>query len=268
MSNLVDISSQPINYIHNGSAELWRQPGVIFSNISTVDPPPTTKNLLKTTKTPLPHIVYFVPLEANPVECTEELSNQIGITWSIVHTWSDMSRELQAGHRILSCHASIIEQSQVTPAEFVDAIQTIIKFMPDSDFLRIGVVVNKKTNIKTVNQLRKTRVVSLCLDLNDFSPEDAIIGVRALVANIQHWPKHIIDQLAGQTKKEKKLDSIELTDRQEEVLNLILTRGASNKIIARTLNITESTVKLHISSILKKYGVKNRTQLAVFALKK
>jgi two-component system nitrate/nitrite response regulator NarL len=45
---------------------------------------------------------------------------------------------------------------------------------------------------------------------------------------------------------------------------MVTNRGASNKMIAKTLNISESTVKLHIGTILKKFGVRNRTQLAIF----
>ena len=59
--------------------------------------------------------------------------------------------------------------------------------------------------------------------------------------------------------------TIVLTPRQSQILDLVSTRGASNKVIARTLKISESTVKLHMSAILKKYGCRNRTQLAVFS---
>lgn len=65
-------------------------------------------------------------------------------------------------------------------------------------------------------------------------------------------------------KLSQKKDEIQLTPRQRQIFNLISTRGASNKTIARLLDISESTVKLHTSAILKKYGVKNRTQLAIF----
>ena len=65
--------------------------------------------------------------------------------------------------------------------------------------------------------------------------------------------------------EDKKKDTIILTVRQAQVLQLIQDRGASNKTIAKMLGLSESTVKLHIGAILKKYGVKNRTQLAVFS---
>lgn len=69
--------------------------------------------------------------------------------------------------------------------------------------------------------------------------------------------------------KPQKSSSVEvkLTARQHQIFDIITTRGASNKHIAKMLNISESTVKLHVGSIFKKYGVRNRTQLAVFAKK-
>jgi DNA-binding NarL/FixJ family response regulator len=59
-------------------------------------------------------------------------------------------------------------------------------------------------------------------------------------------------------------NTIKLTSRQNQILDMVTNRGASNKMIAKTLNISESTVKLHIGTILKKFGVRNRTQLAIF----
>lgn len=55
----------------------------------------------------------------------------------------------------------------------------------------------------------------------------------------------------------------ELTPRQRDIFNLIATRGASNKQIARTLGISESTVKIHVSAIMRNLCVRNRTQLAL-----
>lgn len=55
-----------------------------------------------------------------------------------------------------------------------------------------------------------------------------------------------------------------LTPRQNEVL-VLLVDGSSNKKIAEKLNLTESTVKVHITSIFKAMNVKNRTQAAMAA---
>jgi len=55
-----------------------------------------------------------------------------------------------------------------------------------------------------------------------------------------------------------------LSKRERSILRL-LTQGASNKIIARQLVITEATVKVHIKAILRKLRLHNRTQAAMWA---
>ncbi|MEA2725943.1 MAG: two-component system, NarL family, nitrate/nitrite response regulator NarL [Acetobacteraceae bacterium] len=56
-----------------------------------------------------------------------------------------------------------------------------------------------------------------------------------------------------------------LSDR-EHVILMQLTQGASNKHIARELNIAEATVKVHVKSLLRKIRVSNRTQAAMWAM--
>ncbi len=44
----------------------------------------------------------------------------------------------------------------------------------------------------------------------------------------------------------------------------LLARGASNKAIANHLNVTESTVKIHVQNVLKKLNLSSRVQIAVY----
>jgi DNA-binding NarL/FixJ family response regulator len=57
-----------------------------------------------------------------------------------------------------------------------------------------------------------------------------------------------------------------LSDREMEVLELVV-RGLSNKELAGALGISHQTVKNHVTSILRKFGVEDRTQAVVYALK-
>jgi two-component system, NarL family, nitrate/nitrite response regulator NarL len=60
--------------------------------------------------------------------------------------------------------------------------------------------------------------------------------------------------------------AVRLTDRQLDVLRE-LERGSSNKEIALALNLSEKTVKVHITSIFRAFNVANRTQAAIAARK-
>jgi DNA-binding CsgD family transcriptional regulator len=55
-----------------------------------------------------------------------------------------------------------------------------------------------------------------------------------------------------------------LTDRERQILQCLLS-GYSNKLIARVLNITEGTVKVHLKALMKKISAVNRTQAALWA---
>lgn len=57
-----------------------------------------------------------------------------------------------------------------------------------------------------------------------------------------------------------------LTPRQIEVLSL-MAEGQSNKMIARTLDLSEGTVKLHVAAVLKALGADNRTQAVLVAVR-
>jgi len=60
-------------------------------------------------------------------------------------------------------------------------------------------------------------------------------------------------------------DGARLTVREREIVRG-LTRGESNKQIARALGVAESTVKIHVQNILKKLNLASRVQVAVFAV--
>lgn len=72
------------------------------------------------------------------------------------------------------------------------------------------------------------------------------------------------NRLVARDIDKDKVDS--LTGREKEVL-IQVANGMFNKEIANTLNISERTVKNHISNIFKKIDVSDRTQAAVFAIK-
>jgi DNA-binding NarL/FixJ family response regulator len=76
----------------------------------------------------------------------------------------------------------------------------------------------------------------------------------------------VMRELAGDAGADEGAD-LGLTGREGEVLELV-ARGLSNKLIARELGIAEKTVKTHVSSILAKLGVTDRTQAALLAVRR
>ena len=69
-------------------------------------------------------------------------------------------------------------------------------------------------------------------------------------------------QPASTNKAALQLDSLGLTNRQLDVLRL-LVKGLSNKRISRQIDLAEATVKIHIRGILRNLGVTNRTEALV-----
>jgi DNA-binding NarL/FixJ family response regulator len=57
-----------------------------------------------------------------------------------------------------------------------------------------------------------------------------------------------------------------LSDRELEVLNMIVD-GKSNKEIGNALSLSEQTIKNHVTSIFRKFGVEDRTQAVIYAMK-
>jgi DNA-binding NarL/FixJ family response regulator len=73
------------------------------------------------------------------------------------------------------------------------------------------------------------------------------------------------DNGAAQDSKDEGQTNRNLTARQMAVLELVRC-GESNKVIARRLGMREGTVKVHVRQIMRKFGVTNRTQVAVVCM--
>jgi DNA-binding NarL/FixJ family response regulator len=90
----------------------------------------------------------------------------------------------------------------------------------------------------------------------------------------QYVPKYLIEALPEVARVIDEVDSganVEIiaeliTDRQFDILSCI-SRGHSNKQIARELDLSENTVKVHVSAMLKSLGLSNRTQAGILGQK-
>ena len=96
----------------------------------------------------------------------------------------------------------------------------------------------------------------------DASGEEVVEAIVAVHRGLRYLPPIARDRLAERTSV-----VVELTPREHEVLTCI-TRGHSNRDIAEELHIAEKTVRLHVSSVLDKMGVRDRTQAAIYAIQR
>ena len=88
--------------------------------------------------------------------------------------------------------------------------------------------------------------------------------IRSAVSLILAGGTFVPARFAGATAIERQTPIAGMTERQVEVLRL-LAKGRSNKEIARELGITEGTVKVHLLSVFRVLGVRNRTEAVLAA---
>ena len=102
------------------------------------------------------------------------------------------------------------------------------------------------------------------------SPRDSILeAIRKVAVGENAWTREELRRVTGALATPRLSADIEvpLTHRESEVLEQ-LAHGLTNKEIALALGISYETVKEHVQHILRKVGVNDRTQVAVWAVRK
>ncbi len=107
--------------------------------------------------------------------------------------------------------------------------------------------------------------------LKDVSPDDLVEAIRAVHhGEARLHPdiaQKLMQQVAQQASPARAPVAVDdLTEREREVARLI-AQGCSNSEIAQKLVISDKTVKTHVSNILSKLRLQDRTQLAIYAIK-
>jgi NarL family two-component system response regulator LiaR len=173
-----------------------------------------------------------------------------------------------------------------TVAEAASHEEMLDKFVHlDLDVILVDIGSNKQTGFSYIRKFRETRPeVKTIIFTGYTSDEDVIleaidIGVQGFqlkqadcneIINAIHVVHQggsslapvVITTLLEQMQKTQKRMQTELSKREQEVLDLI-SLGETNNDIAKALFISVRTVKFHVSSILTKLNVKNRTAAAL-----
>jgi two-component system, NarL family, response regulator LiaR len=107
--------------------------------------------------------------------------------------------------------------------------------------------------------------------LKDVSPDALVEAVRAVHRGEARLhpdiARKLMEKVARQAGPTRSPQTEDLTEREMEVIRLV-AQGLSNHAIAQELVISEKTVKTHVSHILSKLCLEDRTQLAIYTIKK
>jgi DNA-binding NarL/FixJ family response regulator len=109
--------------------------------------------------------------------------------------------------------------------------------------------------------------------LKDATLDDFLQTIRSVAQGAKVLPppltdslfSHIVEHAVRSGNVDRLLDSVRMTKREQNVIDLI-AKGRSNKEIAKELNIAVFTVKSHVHNILEKLALHTRLELASFAL--
>jgi two-component system, NarL family, nitrate/nitrite response regulator NarL len=153
-------------------------------------------------------------------------------------------------------------------SQHISALQEIRAGFADFKFVIIATEVSSALLTQCVEG-----GVSACL-LRDMSAEVLTQSLRLVMLGQQIFPTPVAAAQQDRTSHVSRDfgqavahagRSRALSGREGEILSNLL-RGHSNKMIARELNISEATVKVHLKALLRKLNARNRTQAAIWAM--
>ena len=171
-------------------------------------------------------------------------------------------------------------------ADGEEAIQKAVQLKPD--VILMDLVMPKKSGIEAIQEIKKIQpharilvLTSYAEDkkvseailagaygflLKDTSPDELVHTIHLVYANKLTLPQELAHVLLGgkMAGNEPKSVHEDLTQRELDVLRCI-AQGMSNKQVAQHLSIETTTVRSHVSSLMRKLSMENRTQLALYA---
>jgi NarL family two-component system response regulator LiaR len=144
----------------------------------------------------------------------------------------------------------------------IEATRQVISVSPTTKVLVLSSFADDE---KVIPAIKAGAAGYLLKDVSPSDLSDAILAVHQGETRLHpDIAKTLMDRIAS-PKEESTAVRGELTARELEVLRLI-AQGKSNREIAQALTISEKTVKTHVSNILSKLHLDDRTQAAIYAL--
>jgi DNA-binding NarL/FixJ family response regulator len=153
---------------------------------------------------------------------------------------------------------------QMPRVDGLEATRRILGSRPSSSEVRVVILTTFDREDYLFEALRAGASGFL---LKNASPEDLVESVRVVARGDALLSPEVTRRVIARFNTPAAVAQTrppELTDREFEVL-VELARGASNTEIARTLHLGETTVKTHVSRVLAKLDLRDRTHAVVFA---
>ncbi len=194
---------------------------------------------------------------------------QAGMT-RLLETWADamgltlsalvQTAPLDTGCSWVPCEMAIINLGSASTQEAPQRalIASVRRFMPEARL----VIISDREEPHEVSTAFEQGVVGFIPTSTD--PAVVFHALSFIRKGGSFFPPSALSTYLSQTGNDIGC-AADLTARQIEVLNR-LREGHSNKTIARQLEMSEATVKVHVRRIMQKFGVANRTQLAISAI--
>lgn len=167
---------------------------------------------------------------------------------------------LEGYHKALELHPDIILMDLVMDVmDGIEATQRILAEWPEARIIILTSFIDDEKVYPAMKAGAKSYL------LKTSSAEEIINAVRQTNAGEQVIEPAVQDKINDQTYRDsQQMPHDQLTEREKEVL-LLIAKGYTNKEIADHLFITLKTVKTHVSNILAKLEVNDRTQATIYA---